>query len=86
MPESSIRPYSSTTFDRIGICDICQAPLMYVATSMKHNPDTHGDIHSGLDAVYAQNQRGYHVLPKPERYADDLVRMQAVAKSYFHKG
>ena len=85
MPDPYLGPYSSTTFDRIGICDICQAPLMYVATSMKHNPDTHGDIHSGLDAVYAQNQRGYHVLPKPERLADDPVRMQAVAKLFFHK-
>lgn len=85
MPEPYTRPYSATTFDRIGTCDICQAPLMYVATSTMHNPDRPGDINAGLDAAYVQNSRGNHVLPKPERYADDLVRIQACAKLFFHK-
>ena len=85
MSEPYLRPYSSTTFDRIGTCDICQAPLLYIETNLKHNPESLGDMHTAIDAAYAWNRRGNHVLPKPERYADDPVRMQAVAKLFFHK-
>ena len=85
MPETFDLPYSATTFDSVGTCDICQAQLVYVATSTKHNPDAPGDINSTLGHVYDWNSRGYHVLPRPDRFADDQIRIQAFAKLFFHK-
>mgnify|MGYP001617846509 CR=1 FL=1 len=86
MTELYDRPYSTTTFDRIGVCDICGVPLLYVAASYMQNPDGPTDLHLALSTIYEFNRRDNHVLPKPEHYANDTVRIQAIAQRYFHGG
>lgn len=84
MTEPYDRPYSTTTFDNIGVCDICGVPLLYIAASYMQNPDGPADLNFALSSIYEFNRREYHVLPKPDRHAHDTVRIQAVAKRYFH--
>lgn len=87
MPETEpyTRPYSTTTFDRLGHCAVCQAELLYIADSVTHNHEGPANLHDVVSSVYEYNRRGYHVLPKPSLRSDNPVVIQAIAKRYFHQ-
>ena len=81
MKIAKTRQVYSCFFDKVACCDQCGEDILMIAS-------TDADLPNGLGMIYAQNNRGKHVLPAMvpppgQSYGD--AAYQSMAKHYFHR-